>query len=205
MIREGNDHSSIIVSEISPESISDVKKCIQEMSRKAFENADRDQIYYAATLTDMFRLGIWEDDESRKLITQPLSIKLLELRVFNKDVELKAWRSDIGSQFQVRIIDDRPEPNTIMNNDSDAKRNKDFFEEVQLLDIDRNRSGSSNNIKATGGGCYSLPEHIFKMKNPGLLVRHYIDRYEQTGNAFVRDWRCVGFEDVSEEISTKER
>lgn len=195
MIHEGSGHTYSII-----ENILDLNSNENDYVRQ-MEILETDQlsgIYYAATLTDVFRLGIWGDEGFIRLGDQDQYSKLLELRIFDEHAELKVWRDDIGSQFQVRRLDDRITLDGVSNTDDSGNSMSDYFEEVQLLDIDRQKSMSAKEIKATGGGAYSLPAHIFEMNNPGLIVRHYFDKYEQSGNAYIRDWRCVGFVDVSE-------
>lgn len=195
MIHEDCEYASSIL-----EAILDYNSNASDYVRQieTLEPTQLSQVYYAATLTDEFRLGTWGDEGFIRIGNQEQYSKLLELRIFDKHAELKAWRSDIGNQFQIRIIDDRIVLDGLSITDDFENRMSDFFEEVQLLDIDRQKSESANDIKATGGGSYSLPDHIFAMKNPGLIVRHYFDKYEQSGNAYITDWRCVGFMNVSE-------
>lgn len=195
MIHEGNGHANCVIEAILN---SNNNKNDYVNQTELFEPDRLSRVYYAATLTDVFILGTWGDTEFVRLKKKSQYSKLLELRIFNEHAELKVWRSDIGSKFQVRILDDR----TALDSSSSMKNNitsvPDYFEEVQLLDIDRKESKSANDVRATGGGAYSLPDHIFVMNNPGLIVRHYFDKYEKSGNAYIRDWRCVGFRDVSE-------
>ncbi len=195
MIHEDSEHAYSII-----EAILDMNSNASDYVRQIeiLDPTQLSQVYYAATLTDEFRLGIWGDEGFIRIGNQEQYSKLLELRVFDKHAELKVWRSDIGSQFQIRIIDDQNASEGLSDTDDSGYRMSDFFEEVQLLDIDRQKSKSANDVKATGGGAYSLPDHIFAMKNPGLIVRHYFDKYEQSGNAYITDWRCVGFMNVSE-------
>ena len=159
---------------------------LQNELMKVFKEAEQMTLYYTATLTDRFMLGIWGDPDSSIFYQEEIQlVKLLELRVFNKDMEIMVRRGDISEPFKKRVLDDR-------------EGIADCFDEIQLLDIDRKRSSSAGHVKTTGGGKYKLPEGIYKMKNPGLIVRHYFDRYSETGIAFISDWRCVGFEDLSE-------
>lgn len=154
--------------------------------------------YYAATLTDQFMLGIWGDPDSRTLYENDVqSWKLLELRIFNKDKEILARRADISEPFQIRSLNDRQSSETINSNNGVPADELDYFDEIQLLDIDRKQSNRSDHVKTTGGGIYRLPKAVYKMNNPGLIVRHYFGRYPQTGIAFIRDWRCVGFKDLT--------
>lgn len=195
MIHEGNGHANCVVEAILNSNNNENEYVNQT---DLFEVDHHSRVYYAATLTDVFILGTLGDTEFVRLEKKSQYSKLLEMRIFNERAELKVWRSDIGSKFQIRILDDR----TALDSSSSMKNDKtsvpDYFEEVQLLDIDRKESKSANDVRATGGGAYSLPDHVFAMNNPGLIVRHYFDKYEQSGNAYIRDWRCVGFRDVSE-------
>jgi hypothetical protein len=173
-------------------------------------NGLEDKKYYTASFTDLFCIGIWGDEQSRKIeavweaeangeVQESAWMKnLLELRVFSCEEEVRLWREDVGERFRVRTLKDCEEKGIACMDDEPGEP-MDFFCEVQLLDIDRARSGDSANVRTTGGGTYSLPKEIFCMVNPGLIVRHYFGRYKETGIACVKDWRCVGFCDLKED------
>ena len=160
--------------------------------------------YYAASLTDRFIIGAWGDPDSRSLYEEEQLEKVLELRIFNTDMEMKVWRGDISEPFQIRILDDRNTTTSKKTSNNASATESESFEETQILDIDRFRSSGPNLVRTTGGGFYKLPPEIYQMKNPGLIVRHYFDRCQQTGIAFILDWRCVGFKDMTPEKPEQE-
>ena len=168
------------------------------------KTVDQKLSYYAASLTDRFIIGAWGDPDSRSLYEEEQLEKILELRIFNTEMEMKLWRGDISEPFQIRILDDRDIISAeTPANDVPAAQNESF-EETQILDIDRARSSGPDHVRTTGGGIYKLPPQIYQMNNPGLIVRHYFDRYQQTGIAFILDWRCVGFKDMTPEKPEQE-
>jgi len=136
--------------------------------------------YVAAALTDEYILDYWPEMKGSSLIGK--EDKILEIRLFGKDAELRASRSDISECFTVRIIDDADNP-------------ADSFLTEQFLDIDTDRSKSSFSdggfVYATGGGKYFLP--FDDMNDCKLIVKNYFRKDQDTGKALVYDWRLVGF------------
>ncbi len=108
--------------------------------------------------------------------------KALQVRVFNKDKEIRALRPYISSsELYVRTIDD-----------TDGK-DKDSFDQLLYLDIDSGsiRAGSGK-AKTVNGGEYDLP--VTPEAGLQLIVRNYIDTDEyEYGQAKVSDWRLCGF------------
>ena len=98
---------------------------------------------YVAMFTDEFRAG---DNSELESVAVAKVDKLLELRVFNSDMEYKVYRSDIGREFMTRVL-------------RDADDDRDTFDEVQMLDIDVPASlkESDGYVRATGGGRYHVP------------------------------------------------
>lgn len=130
-----------------------------------------------ACLTDEFIVGDWKDKRNEILEKQG---RLLEVRVFNKDLEIKCFRSDIGKDFKERIRKD----------DGDIN----FFDQKQIIDIDTKRSNDfecNSTVISTGGGIFELP--VDDIENVSILIRHYYRRNEETGQAEVYDWRAVEF------------
>lgn len=173
---------------------------LQELAQ-VLKTVDQGLSYYAASLTDRFIIGAWGDQESASLYEEAQLEKVLELRIFNTEMEMKVWRGDISEPFQIRILDDRDIITAEASSNDASATESESFEETQILDIDRARSSGPDLVRTTGGGFYKLPPEIYQMNNPGLIVRHYFDRYRQTGIAFVRDWRCVGFKDMTPDES----
>ncbi len=44
-------------------------------------------------------------------------------------------------------------------------------------------------VRATGGGCYELPLKGFQ--DAKIRLRNYLGYYEESGQAYVRDWRLT--------------
>lgn len=106
--------------------------------------------------------------------------KLLEARAFCKEKEWKLFRGDIGKKcFSLRILEDIG--------------NMDCYDEEQYLDIDEKRSNElferEQKVCATGGGIYKLPFPDYR--NVKIKIRNYIAYYEETGQAYIRDWRLT--------------
>lgn len=107
---------------------------------------------------------------------------LLECRIFNEGFEYRLARTDLGRDWKERLIED--------GKDSFD----DYFDEDQYLDIDDKKSERMERyckITATGGGQYELPVEDFK--NVMICIRNYVGYYEETGQAYCKDWRMVGF------------
>ncbi|MBQ1735164.1 MAG: hypothetical protein II038_09810 [Lachnospiraceae bacterium] len=130
--------------------------------------------WFMAALTDEFLVDNFSELEGK--LCKNIE-KLLELRVFNSDMEYKAYRSDIGREFVTRCI-------------KDAVDNRDTIEEIQILDIDTKASASMPNgyVQATGGGRYHLP--INRIEDAKIKIKYYLEGKE-TGQARVADWRIV--------------
>ena len=156
--------------------------------------------YIIAALTDEYFVGRWSDkdknekhkydnadkDKNEKHIRDNAD-KVLEIRVFNKDRELKLMRSDISKDFLCRCIDDAQPPAA-----GDDLCYEDSYDEWQILDIDETKgTDAKGRVTATGGGKYYLP--LEETENAQILIRYYLGRYKETGQARVEDWRAVMF------------
>ena len=119
--------------------------------------------------------------------------KILELRCFDENGELRIFRSNVDADFQAReIIDGKsPELKTLSEQSGklESASNAEYLEsydENHYLDI---ASVSSDGIvTATGGGKYFLPVSKAKL----VKVKYYI-KYDENGIARKFDWRLVGF------------
>lgn len=144
--------------------------------------------YIVAAMTDKYIVNKWP------LIKNDIvEEKLLEIRVFNKGMEAKLFRSDISKEFSYRLInDDKKIYETENNKDLDYS---DYFDDYQYLDIDTQRSKKSfeneKMVITTGGGSYHLP--MKKMNDVMVKIRMYFGKYPDTGQARVFDWRVVDF------------
>lgn len=103
----------------------------------------------------------------------------IDIRIFDKNSEMHIFRTSIGADFREYESDDSGE----------------YIEERQYLDIDTKRSQKTegNIAVATGGGTYSLP--IKKYNDSRILIHNYIDYEDETGRAFIKNWRCVDIEE----------
>lgn len=138
--------------------------------------------YIVAGLTDEYIVDSWPLMQKSSL--KGKENKILEIRIFNENEELKLIRTDISKDFALRYR-------------KDENLSKDLYmDESQYLDIDTKKSGTvSENggyVYATGGGKYYLP--INEIEDSKIKIRYYFDRYEESGQARICDWRIVGFE-----------
>lgn len=136
----------------------------------------------------------------------------LEIRMFDKQVEYKWFRSSIDKSFFYRMIKDKSHMDEM-----------DFWNEDQYLDINLSVSKkmSGDKVCATGGGVYSLPlPELQKSKNQEdkkenrnqkdesetieshreriledvkIRIRNYLGYEEETGQLYISDWRLVEF------------
>ncbi len=152
------------------------------MTVNEFTNQANDRIksgWIIAALTDQYIVDVWpmkHDSISNK------DEKILETRVFNMQGEMKLSRSDIGKVFSYRSVFD----------EDDNKEGRDYFDEIQYLDIDESAGKSSEGkVTTTGGGSYYLP--VGNIKDAKIRIRYYLGEYERTGQARIEDWRVVEF------------
>lgn len=134
-----------------------------------------------AMLTDEILWERWPLEPDRKKFFQEKERKLLDVRVFDREREVRISRSDAGREFQGRSLNDQKE----------TPEFQDYFDEEQFLDIDDKRSeelfAREGKVQATGGGKYRLPLSDFR--NAKLQIRNYLGYYEESGQAYVKDWR----------------
>ena len=130
-----------------------------------------------ASLTDQYIVDRWTEHSSQML--EANADNVLEIRIFNSECEYKLIRSDIGKTFTERVIDDRMEQ-------------RDHFDELQYLDIDRSRPlDAEGRVSTTGGGKFKLP--IETKGRAKIRVRYYLGQYPETGQARIEDWRVTEF------------
>lgn len=150
----------------------------EEFSKKASEKIDKG--FIAASLTDEYILDYWPMKHS---LLEGKENKILEIRIFNPEMEWKLFRTDVFKEFLFRKIDA----------DSDCEKNKeDYFDQEQYLDIDTVRSKATfakdGTVFATGGGEYYLP--MDRMQDVKVKIRYYLSKSPQ-GHARIKDWRLV--------------
>ena len=136
--------------------------------------------YIIAALTDRYIVEKWPLSKEYHADENHIDENhVLEIRIFNDVAENRLVRGDISESFCFRRIDDR-------------KDNRDRYDEWQYLDIDEKAVPQNGYVRATGGGRYHLP--LRSTRNARVLIRCYLGRYEETGQARVEDWRVVGFQ-----------
>lgn len=136
--------------------------------------------YFFGMYTDMVVFEKLSLTEEQKEDFVNKKDKLLEARVFCKEKEWKLFRGDIGKEsFVLRMLEDT--------------ENMDYYDEEQYLDIDEKRSGelfkNEHKVRTMGGGIYKLPFSDYR--NIKIKIRNYIAYYEETGQAYIRDWRLT--------------
>lgn len=100
---------------------------------------------------------------------------LLELRIFNKEGEIRLFRTNIfENSFYVRYADET------------NKTEDDYFVQKQYLDIDSTKN-ESGKVRTTGGGEYPLPIDLNGKKDAYITIYNYVKYYEKTGQAYVYD------------------
>ena len=164
-----------------------------------FEGSD-----YIAVLSDRVDCGKYENGifVSAKDGSQFDLGKLLELRVFNKEREYRAFRDNLGEAgFLQRIAED--------GKDGYDKA----FDELHYLDYDevrtkevRTKANAQNNaepnaVLTTGGGKFYLEGIADKRK---VLVRTYLKADPTTGLEYAFDWRVVGYRDEGARLPGEE-
>ena len=154
------------------------KNTILDKIKNIFSNCG-DNTFFVAQYTDKFDIGIWNENIIKN------TNKLLELRVFDKDKEWKLFRSDIGKDFSYRL----------QGEDDNKEEGVYYFDEVQLLDIDTSKEYKKSELmKTTAGGKYKLPKDISDLDRAAIRVRHYFGVDNESGQAFIRDYRLVDFD-----------
>jgi len=157
--------------------VSEKKLSVSDFMQEAKSNIENG--WFVAALTDELIIDDFSKIDSWEIIEKEK--KVLEIRCFNKDKELKLFRSDIGKDFRHRIKDDK---------DLNEKTlNEKTFDEIQLIDIDLKKTEQLNKkgyVVSTGGGVYPLPIPIEKQAGASVRVRYYLD-----DKAGVNDWRIV--------------
>ena len=165
----------------------DIEKVLNEINED-FPDATG-STFFVAQYTDKFDVGMWNKDIIKNVN------KLLELRVFDKNKEWKLFRSDIGKDFSYRC----------QKEDNTKEEGADYFDEVQLLDIDTSRSKKAPGVMhTTAGGSYNLPKDIEYLDRAAIRVRHYFGVDSESGQAFIIDYRLVDFESADKREYSKD-
>lgn len=165
----------------------DIEKVLNEINEDF--SGSTDSTFFVAQYTDKFDVGIWNKDIIKNVN------KLLELRVFDKNKEWKLFRSDIGKDFSYRF----------QGEDDNKEEGVDYFDEIQLLDIDTSRQSKDPGVMhTTAGGSYNLPKDIPDLDRAAIRIRHYFGVDSESGQAFIRDYRLVDFESADKRDYSKD-
>ena len=132
-----------------------------------------------AALTDEYLVESWP--QQTDFLTGKEE-KILELRVFGKQGEMKLSRSTVGQELSFRSVFDEGED----------KDSRDHYDETQYLDIDETAGkNAEGKVTTTGGGTYQLP--VDNIRDAAIRIRYYLGKYEETGQSRIEDWRVVEF------------
>ncbi len=153
----------------------EIEKLVEE---KNISNSQIVAFYTDEIVIDQF----WRNDKRENLdseMKKDLFSKerlhlLLEMRIFNEMKELKIWRSTIGREFYFRIADD--EENSV--------NEENQWKVCNYLDTSKKKCKLEQNSK---------------YNNAKVEIVHYIDYYEETGQASLEDWRIAKIEIVERE------
>lgn len=151
--------------------------------------------FFFAMLTDEIMWESWPLSSEKRENFRKKEGKLLDIRIFNKEKEVRMFRGDIGRKLQGRSIDDgKAIPDRL-----------EYFDEEQYLDIDDKRSeevfAKEKKVFATGGDCYFLPLPGFV--DAKVKLRNYLGYYEETGQVYIRDWRLMDlFQEKSGQVQS---
>lgn len=156
------------------------------VKNQKLSNAQIVAFYTDEIVIDLFWKNGREVDLNREMEKNFLSQErlrlLLELRIFNETKELKIWRSVIGETFFFRIADDKK-----INEENQFKVENYLYIDEKVGKLEENNNFVV--VQSTRGGRYKLPFH--KIHNAKVKITHYIDYYEETGQASLEDWRIV--------------
>lgn len=151
------------------------------------ENSDVRKIesgFLYAAFTDELVFSCWPPEKEQSEHIKDHWNKALECRIFDEKSEYRIARTDLGKEWKYRFAVDR------------ESGYEDFFDEVPYLDIDdtavRKKENGTCEVRATGGGRYELP--VKEVQNLKLRIRNYVKYYENSGQAYVSDWRMAGLE-----------
>lgn len=142
--------------------------------------------YCIIQTTDKYVIDYWNTDTQTKYIGESDS-DLIEARIFNETCEYKLFRSHIGEAYAFRKI--------VSEDEGEGGKYGDYYDQKQFLDIDSSRSKKESSliqlVFPTGSSrAYMLPVKDYNEK-AAVTIRYYIDRYEDSGQARVFDWRVV--------------
>lgn len=148
--------------------------------------------YVYAAFTDRVCLLKWPLSPKDEETLEQSFEKMLECRIFNEQMEYRMIRSAIKKDWKKRFIED----------DTAEEVTEQYYTEKQYLDIDSTKTKITEEglqLTTTGGGRFTLPVNYDKKPvDIKVKIRNYLGYYEETGQAYVRDWRICGFEAMRE-------
>lgn len=169
---------------------------VKDRMGNILNNETRRYIY--AAFTDKVILKHWLGHDWQQTAEEEGFVfdNMLECRIFNEECEYRLARTALGEEWRRRIKIDKKT--------NETHDDKDYFDEQQYFDIDDTKHGAGEYdanemisnctetaVFATGGGRYFIPVSLSETKNVMLKIRNYINYYEETGQAYVEDWRLV--------------
>lgn len=155
-------------------------------NKKEVQKIEKGYIY--AAFTDCLHILKWPLSKEEEAIMEQSFRKMLECRIFNEKMEYRMIRSDIKRNWKIRFIED----------ETTEEDTEQYYTEKQYLDIDSTQTKGTEKglmITTTRGGKILLPV-IYSAPYPQdikIKIRNYISYYEETGQAYVKDWRICGF------------
>lgn len=148
--------------------------------------------YVYAAFTDRVCLLKWPLSQKDEETIEQSFEQMLECRIFNEQMEYRMIRSAIKKDWKKHFIKDNAA-------EDDTEQ---YYTEKQYLDIDSTKTKITEEglqLTTTGGGRFILPVNYDKKPvDIKVKIRNYLGYYEETGQAYVRDWRICGFEAVGE-------
>lgn len=142
--------------------------------------------YCIIQTTDKYVIDYWNTNTQTKYFGENDS-DLIEARIFNETCEYKLFRAYIGEAYAFRKI--------VEEDEAEGEKYGDYYDQKQFLDIDSSRSEKKSSpfqsVLPTGSNrAYTLPVKDYN-EEAAVTIRYYIDRYKDSGQVRVFDWRVV--------------
>lgn len=164
------------------------------------EKAGLKEGFTVGMFSDHLITGKWISVEDAVMKEHPL-VQLECLRIFNDKHELKLFKKDgrifcrDSGDYKVTENPDAV-PADAVSSDKVQKEIVNSLIEKQFLDIDIRKTKNLSEVYAIGGGRYCLEGSGLdpgKMHRAKVVLEDYV-RYYESGQAYVCDYRIVGFE-----------
>ena len=195
-------------------------------------NNEASKRYIYAAFTDKVILKHWLGHDWQQTADEEGFVfgNMLECRIFNEECEYRLARTALGEEWRRRIkIDKKTNEKSEEKNYFDEQQYFDIDDtkrDTQNINSSNTDNSNPNNIKgddtnkytannmisnhaetevyATGGGRYSIPVSLPETKNVMLKIRNYVNYYEETGQAYVADWRLVSIGQAEKQEEKKQ-